>query len=323
MSQIPIPGPSFQQPDYSLDNVTDHGTTAIVQDVNLPTNLFPNPRDLMPPIPGWPAFTELNQAEDGSYKQTGQIIEINNCLSVAVRRANSNLVLKGSFPDIEEQEKWLADALKFALSTENQGHVISKVEERAKVDINYFNCLLSMVIELIIAGPTRHTFSLLTSNQQIRNRWSGYRQSALNMARDLVCPRPKRGPAGKTNAEKAKAKKDTRVSLYKLSGSDDENAAAAAKLLDYDAFHFARTNTVSWPTNSSDTPDSQACLTWGWQDAPDSSVPYQHQAVLAVLAYFFKCDKSLKSRVPIGEHGPEVPKPMVALATTLVSLVST
>lgn len=121
----------------------------------------------MPPIPGWPAFTELNQAEDGTYKQTGQIIGVNNCLSVAVRRANFNLVLKGSFPDIKEQEKWLADALKFALSSKNQGHVINKVEERAKVDINYFVCLLSMVIQLIIAGPTRHMFSLLTSNQQI------------------------------------------------------------------------------------------------------------------------------------------------------------
>ena len=45
--------------------------------------------------------------------------------------------------------------------------------------------------------------------------------------------------------------------------------------------------------------------------------------MLVMLGYFFKCDKSLKDRVPTGEHGPEVPIPMVALATTLVSLVLT
>ncbi|KAF9791889.1 hypothetical protein BJ322DRAFT_1015835 [Thelephora terrestris] len=268
--EIPIPGPSFQQPDYSLGkNIPDRGAKSTVQDIHPPANHFPNPTDHKQSIPSWPAFTELAQAEDGSYKQTGQTIEINNCLSTAVKRANANLVLNDSFPDTEDQEQWLSDALRFALSAGNQSHVINMVGERARVDIKYFNCLLSM----------------------IRNRWSGYRQSALNVARDLVCPKEK--PSERKS--KAKAKKDARKSLYKLTGSDAEKAVAAAKLLDCDAFHFARTNT----------------------DEPDARAPYQHQAMLVMLGYFFKCDKSLKDRVPTGEHGPEVPIPMVALATTL------
>ena len=38
------------------------------------------------------------------------------------------------------------------------------------------------------------------------------------------------------------------------------------------------------------------------------------------IRYFFEGDTSLKSRVPTGEHGPEVPEPMVALAVTLVGV---
>ncbi|KAF9789141.1 hypothetical protein BJ322DRAFT_1105024 [Thelephora terrestris] len=45
--------------------------------------------------------------------------------------------------------------------------------------------------------------------------------------------------------------------------------------------------------------------------------------MLVMLGYFFKCDKSLKDRVPTGEHGPEVPIPMVALATTLLEVALT
>ncbi|KAF9782956.1 hypothetical protein BJ322DRAFT_1220044 [Thelephora terrestris] len=275
VKEIPVPGPSFQQPNYSLENISDRGALATVLEIHPPANQSPNPIDHTQPILGWPAFTELIQAEDGSYKQTGQITEINNCLSVAVKRANANLVLTDSFPDTEVQEQWLADALKFALSPENQSHVITKVGERARVDINYFNCLLSM----------------------IRNRWSGYRQSVLNVARDLVCPKEKE-PSEKA---KTKAKKDARKSVYKLSGSHAEKAVAAAKLLNCDAFHFARTNA----------------------DEPDGSAPYQHQAMLVLLGHFFKCDKSLKSRVPTGERGPEVPIPMVALATTLLEVALT
>jgi hypothetical protein len=77
----------------------------------------------------------------------------------------------------------------------------------------------------------------------------------LNVARDLVCPKEK--PSERKS--KAKAKKDARKSLYKLTGSDAEKAVAAAKLLDCDAFHFARTNTVSWSIDS-DARDSQSHL---------------------------------------------------------------
>ena len=83
----------------------------------------------------------------GSYKQTGQITKVNNCLSAAVRRANTNLVLVDSFPNVGEQEQWLVDALGFELTARNQNHIIKAVGECARVDINYFHCLLSMVID--------------------------------------------------------------------------------------------------------------------------------------------------------------------------------
>ena len=73
--------------------------------------------------PAWPAFTNLVQDDDGSYKQTGQTTEINNGLSAAVKRANSNLLLIDSFPDVERQEQWLVDALRRELSSRTRGHV--------------------------------------------------------------------------------------------------------------------------------------------------------------------------------------------------------
>ena len=175
----------------------------------------------------WPAFTNLIQDSDGSYKQTGQTTEISNCLSAAVKRAHSNLLLINSFPGLEEQERWLTEALKFELPSRTDSPIIQAVGERAKVDLNYFYCLLSMVI-----AKTSRTFKLLTTNQ-IRNRWSGYRQSALNMVRDLLG----------TRSKSKKAKIHTKPP-YGLLGSDTEKAAAATKLLDQDAFHFRTTSTV-------------------------------------------------------------------------------
>ena len=98
-----------------------------------------------PPVPAWPEFTNLVQEDDGSYKQTSQTPEINACLGAAVKRANANLVLIDSFPDIDDQEHWLVDALNFEL-TVNQSRIVNVVGERARADDNYFNCLLSMVI---------------------------------------------------------------------------------------------------------------------------------------------------------------------------------
>lgn len=50
----------------------------------------------------------------------------------------------------------------------------------------------------------------------------------------------------------------------------------------------------------------------------DNAAPYQRHKMFIMLAYFFKNDSSLKDRVPTGEHGPEIPKAMVALAATSV-----
>lgn len=136
----------------------DPGTTTVARP---PTNLLPNHGNigLTHPIPAWPASTDLIQEDNGSYKQTSQTTEISNCLSAAVKQANSNLLLINSFPDVDQQERWLVDALKLELSTRTCGHVIRAVGECARADINYFYCLLSMVI----AGSTWHKFPPLTT----------------------------------------------------------------------------------------------------------------------------------------------------------------
>ena len=103
---------------------------------------------IMSQVVTWPAFTNLIQDSDGSCKQTGQTTEISNCLSAAVKRANSNLLLINSFPDLEEQERWLTETLKFELSSRTDSPIIQAVGERAKVDLNYFYCLLSIISEL-------------------------------------------------------------------------------------------------------------------------------------------------------------------------------
>jgi len=131
--------------------VSDHEATTVPR----PIGPFLNPGDtrLVWPTPAGPTFTDLVQDGDGSYKQTGQIIEINNCLGAAVKRANANLVLIDSFPDVDEQERWMVDALKFGLAAGSQSHIIKAVEDRARADSNYFHCLLSMVI----AGSGAHS----------------------------------------------------------------------------------------------------------------------------------------------------------------------
>ena len=113
------------------------GTAAARLDPRLPS---------MQPIPAWPTHTNLLQDGDGSYKQTGQISEINNCLGAAVKRANANLVLTHSFPEIDEQERWLVESLNFELNERSRSRIVTAVRERASVDVNYFHCLLSMVI---------------------------------------------------------------------------------------------------------------------------------------------------------------------------------
>lgn len=63
------------------------------------------------------------------------------------------------------------------------------------------------------------------------------------MARDLTGTRLKGKPSDKSSGDvKARAKAKP---SYGLSGSDAENAAAATKLLEHDAFHFGRTSSVS------------------------------------------------------------------------------
>ena len=81
---------------------------------------------------------------------------------------------------------------------------------------------------------------------QTRNRWSGYRQTVLNVARDLVGTQSKGRAVWKANeqANEATNEKAEIKSAYGLSGSDAEKAAAAAELLDREAFHYGRTSTV-------------------------------------------------------------------------------
>jgi len=93
----------------------------------------------------WPAFTNLIQDDNGSYKQSHQISNINNFLSGVVKRANSNLVLVNLFVVPEQQEQWLVRALDSELAAKNENHIIGMVRERVMADVNYFNQLLSMV----------------------------------------------------------------------------------------------------------------------------------------------------------------------------------
>ena len=106
-------------------------------------------------------YTNLVEDSDGTYKQTGQVTEINNCLGAAVKRANANLVLIHSFPNVDEQERWLAESLNFELAARSQSHVIVAVREWASADINYFHRLLSMVI----AGSSAHSLLLMVCHQ--------------------------------------------------------------------------------------------------------------------------------------------------------------
>lgn len=128
-----------------------------------PTNklpLSPGNTDLTRTALRWPAFTDLVRDSDGSYKQISKITEINNCLSAAVKRADSNIVLISPSPGVEKQEQWPVDALKFELYARIRGHVIKVVGERARRtrETDRFYSLLSMEI----SGASKLTFRLLS-----------------------------------------------------------------------------------------------------------------------------------------------------------------
>jgi len=117
------------------------------------------PPALGPPVPAWPAITDLVVGREGHYQQSDQIPEVQACLRAAVRRANANLALLDGFPDPRRKGQWLADALGMELSEcRNASTNMAAVDDRARHDVQYFNRLLYMVT--FVAGICRFAIAI-------------------------------------------------------------------------------------------------------------------------------------------------------------------
>jgi len=269
---------------------------------HLPTNRLPNVHPVQP-VPTWPKFTELIQDDDGSYKQTGQITEINNCLGAAVKRANANIVLIGSFPNIDEQEQWLVDALTFELTSRSQSHVIEEVRERARVDVNYFHSLLSMVI-------TDSVHILVTDNCP----------SDPKPLERLPPNCIERGEGSSRNAGEGEILRAGKVFLRTFR-FQCRQGCSCSQTLGKRRFPFRQDEYGECTVCVDHEIETLACSTRVRQDTLDRSAPYQRWEIFVMLAHFFKGDDTVKSQIPAGDHGPQIPEAMVALAATLVSIV--
>jgi hypothetical protein len=96
--------------------------------------------------PEWPKWTDLVGNADGQHSHSSQIPEIQACLSSAVRRANSKLVLINGFPDVKTKGQWLSSALKTELNERRaESQIIQDVNARAECDKQYFRSLCLMV----------------------------------------------------------------------------------------------------------------------------------------------------------------------------------
>lgn len=143
--QVPVPS-------RSPADAPDTPTTATA--VQQPAQAVPVPTPVLPPgLPAHPhhvpTWTDLVQEEDGAYKQTSQHPELNTCLSATIKRANTNLVVFDAFPSLHIRYTWLLDSLRLEFAIRRDRSLfINAVAERADVDENYLNCLISMVITL-------------------------------------------------------------------------------------------------------------------------------------------------------------------------------
>ena len=101
-----------------------------------------------------------------------------------------------------------------------------------------------------------------------------------------------------------------------------DKAAAVAKLLQDEMFHFGKTNSVG-----DLQPDlNQLHLTslfTNLQGAANKTAPYQHPKIMHCLSCFFKgCSNfhaEFSERFHQGKYGLQMPQPMVALIATAMS----
>ena len=181
--------------------------------------------------PAWPAATDLVRRDDGHYRHSDQMPEIQACLSGAVQRANSNLVFLDAFPDAVRKGQWLAHALERELNIRLNGSTaIAVIADRAQRDQQYFNDLQSMVKYLSDGDEV-----IANDFPQITGRWSGFRQGVIDMARALIISQ------------------DSTYHLWRDPNQvtdPQEVPQAARNLLEGDGYHFTKTAAVSTQTTN-------------------------------------------------------------------------
>lgn len=94
----------------------------------------------------WPATTNLIVGDDGRLRQSSQRVEIDTCISKAVRLANTNIFFTDAFPNLQVQNEWLSKSLITVLRDQaRMDPVIREVNLRAQQDDGYMSALISMV----------------------------------------------------------------------------------------------------------------------------------------------------------------------------------
>ena len=131
------------------------------------------------------------------------------------------------------------------------------------------------------------------------SRWCNARQLAIDNARALI---------------------DSEECTYRIKKSEKvSDADVVEKLLDDEAFHLGKTNSVSdLPTvnRSRFTNLLSGCPEQG------SSIPLQHPEIASCLSRFFRGRNSYgmeySAQFPKGRYGHQMPEAIVALVTTAV-----
>lgn len=144
---------------------------------------------------------------------------------------------------------------------------------------------------------------VVSESNKMTGRWSNARQSVINAARELVVS--------------ARCK-------YGISelGEKADKATAVAELLQGEAFHFGKTNSVGDPQPHLIQSHLTSLLT-DVQGTTNNAAPYQHPEMTLCLSRFFKgrggFHVEFSERFHQGKYGLQMPQPMVALIATAVS----
>ena len=121
--------------------------TMVPPDTPVPMSVIvPPPSPLLQPGNVWPAATHLVVGDDGRLQQSAQSSEICNCVSMVIRRANSNIFFVNAFPNLQTQNEWLGQSLTTVLQDQAQMDlIVHEVNLRAQQDSRYMTSLISMV----------------------------------------------------------------------------------------------------------------------------------------------------------------------------------